>query len=197
MDLSKDGSKLAGVTSEGDLYIWDVKNEYSPSVYKNVLNGNRITSIVFSPAGRDVILGTEKGLIKIVNVSTGVVRKTLSGSSQIEQIVFSNSGRFVAVLDKTNTIRIWNAQDLNHAPLVIRENVAICILTFSPDEKQLLFALKEKDYSIHVSPLRSDVMAKELNTLLKRNMTAEEWDQYVGDDVPYQATCSNLPRNDR
>src|SRR5260221_8631318 len=145
MDLSPDGSKLAGTTSDGNLYIWDVKKDYANSVYKIANDENQITSIAFTPTGRDLVFGNQKGEVKFFSVEAGVVRKTVSGHfSQIEQIVFSNSGRMMAVVDKAGAIRIWNLSNVNLWPLVIKENASIGSLSFSPDESQLLCAMKEK-----------------------------------------------------
>jgi len=37
----------------------------------------------------------------------------------------------------------------------------------------------------------SDLVAKAC-TYLTRNMSLQEWDQYVGNDIPYHVTCQNL-----
>ncbi len=99
----------------------------------------------------------------------------------------------MAVVDKAGAIRIWNLSNVNLWPLVIKENASIGSLSFSPDESQLLCAMKEKDFTIHVWSLAMDTMSKELCSFLKQNMTVEEWDQYIGEDIPYMPTCKDFP----
>lgn len=197
MDLNREGNKLAGATSDGKIFIWDVENNHSISAFQIGSDNNSITAIAITPRGRDIVVGNEKGEIKIVSADNGVVRKILVGRyARIEKIVFSNTGRFMAVLDKKNAIRVFNLADLNKWPQVIGEKNSVGSLTFSPDDTQLFCSINEKEPSIHVWSLRSENIARELCVFLKRNMTKDEWDSYVG-DIMYEATCVNLPRNDK
>lgn len=198
MDLNRDGNKLVGATSEGKLFAWDVKNSHSISAYQIGSVDKRITAVSVTPTGRDVVIGNEKGEIKIVSVDNGNVGKILVGRyAQIEKIIFSTTGRFMAVLDEANVIRVFNMSNLNKWPQVIREKSSVGTLTFSQDDNQIFCSTKEKESSIHVWSLRSENIARELCAFIKSNMTKDDWDSYVGDDTRYEATCVNLPRNDK
>jgi len=196
IDVSRDGSKLAGVTLEGNLYVWDIKKEYSRSVYKISSEGNRITAIAFTPLGRDIVIGDEKGKINFLVVENGAIRRTLSTRSLIKHITFSNLGNLMAVTDKLNVIRIWNLSNLNHLPLMINEKDEIGPVAFSSDGNDMMCATVDKQPSIHVWPLNADAIAKGICKFLSRNMSIDDWEQYVG-SVPYETTCPNLPMNDR
>lgn len=197
MDVSRDGSKLMGVTSEGNLYVWDVKKEYSRSVYKIGDDQSRITAITFTPTGRDIIFGNEKGKINLLTVENGVVKKVRAGNfSEIKTFVFSNLGDLIAVVDKLNVVRVWNFYDLSSWPLMIEEGAPISSVTFSADGSEIICATTEKQPAVHVWPLKTEKMAAGICKFLTSNMSTEDWERYVG-SVPYETTCPNLPANDR
>jgi WD40 repeat protein len=195
MDLSDDGTKLAGVTTSGNLMIWDVMKRFAGVSYKIGVDGGQTTSMAFAPNGRDIFLGTEKGSIKILAAETGIVTRTLLGRFlATEQIIFSSSGKLMAVTDKTNSIRIWNLTDLSKMPLHIKADGAISSVTFSSDDQQIFCAFREKELPVRVWSLVLETMANELCRQLTRNLSKVDWNQYVSPDVDYQATCSGIPK---
>jgi WD40 repeat protein len=197
MDLSSDGNKLAGITVNGKVLIWNVAKDFSESVYKIFEEEDQITAMAFAPNGRDLIFGNKKGEIFFVALESGVIRSKWSWHiSEIKQFVFCNSGTKMAVIDKSNTIRIWNLGEMNLLPILIKENSPIASMSFSPDEKQVLCAT-EKSNSVRVWPLSLEKMAKELCGSVKMNMTAEEWENYVSRELPYESTCADLPSNNK
>ncbi|MBI1769058.1 MAG: hypothetical protein HYR67_11855, partial [Bacteroidetes bacterium] len=136
--------------------------------------------------GKDLIVADDSG--DVIIVRNGIIRKRLSGHhTQVEHIGISPFGKFMVTLSKDMTLCIWNLSDLTKHPLVIKENTSIEGVLFSSDETQVLVSVKNQEFPIHVWPLTMDIMAKRLCSCLKRNMTLEQWEQYVG-DVPYEAT---------
>ncbi len=201
IDLSPDGSKLAGAGVDGNLYIWDIKNNYSATSYR-IIAGKDILALSFMPDGRGVVVGDEYGIVRIVD--SGVVKNTLSGhTSQIEQIKFNFSGQFMATASKDGTVRLWNMKFLNEQPQVLSDHDWVWSVAFTPDDQQLIAGLHSKEetvagvnYSIHAWPTQIPTMASELCKLLNRNMTKEEFELYTG-GLPYESTCSNLPANNK
>ncbi|HEY5826518.1 MAG TPA: High-affnity carbon uptake protein Hat/HatR, partial [Cyclobacteriaceae bacterium] len=86
MDVSHDGNKIAGVTDEGNLYVWDTKHNYEMSTYK--MPTARLTGLSFSPDGLLIIVGNEGGRLWITR--GGIVTKELTGhTSAIEEIKYN------------------------------------------------------------------------------------------------------------
>jgi WD40 repeat protein len=209
IDLSPDGSKLAGGGVNGNLYVWDVKNNYAVNKYP-VLSNDDILTVAFSPKGNtDVIIGAENGELRVV--SSGVVRRVLPGhTSHIESIKFSNSGNFMATSSKDKSIRLWNMSDLNKPPQVLGDKEWVWSMAFTPDDNQIMAGIHAKtskitkgqekvDYTIHAWPTKITAMSSKLCSYINRNMTKEDWEQYVGEveKFPYESTCSSLPKNDK
>lgn len=204
IDLSPDGSKLAGVGEDGNLYMWDVRKNFAATSY-SILKGvlNDLLAVAFTPAGNEVIVGDQTGELRIVN--NGLTRRILSGhTSQIEQIKFSHSGKFMATSSFDRTLRLWNMDKLKEQPQVMSNNDWVWSMAFSPDDEQIMAGMHsntqgvreaDNDYTIHAFPTKIPTMAGELCGKVKRNMSKDEWDLFVAEDLPREITCPNLPAN--
>ncbi len=208
IDLSPDGTKLAGGGVNGNLFIWDVKNNFALNSY-NILNNADILTVAFTPKGNDIIIGGESGELRIV--TSGITRKILTGhSSHIEQIKFSHSGNFMATASKDKTIRLWNLTDLTRQPQVLNDHDWVWSMAFSPDDNQIMAGIhsvvrgikeEDVDFTIHSWPTKINSMSSKLCSYITHNMSKEDWEQYVGTDdangIPYDKTCPNLPSNNK
>jgi len=204
LDLSPDGSKLAGTGSSGNLYVWNIPNNYAPMVYNVLPEGNDILAVAVMPDNLSMVIGDQRGEIRII--TNGLTRRILSGhTSAIEQIKFSNSGKFMATASKDKSIRLWNLEKLREQPLLIRDQEAVYSMVFTPDDSQIMAAGTNtadgnKNYKVSIIqawPTKIQGMAGELCGLLTRNMKKEEWDTFVGEDLPYELTCVNLHANNK
>jgi WD40 repeat protein/energy-coupling factor transporter ATP-binding protein EcfA2 len=203
IDLNPDGTKLVGGGVDGNLFIWDLKNNYAVSAYP-ILNHQDILTVAFTPKGTDVVLGGENGELRIVN--NGIIRRVLSGhTSHIEQIKFSNSGTFMATASKDRSIRLWNLESLKEQPQVLADHDWIWSMAFSPDDNQIMAGIHsintnikpgDVDYTIHAWPTKISSMAGKLCSYITKNLSSEDWDTFVGDGNP-QKTCPNLPANNK
>jgi WD40 repeat protein/energy-coupling factor transporter ATP-binding protein EcfA2 len=206
IDLNSDGTKLAGVGEDGNLFVWDVKKNFTATTYP-ILKGstNDILAVVFHPSNGDLIIGDQKGEIRIV--TNGLVRRVLSGhTSLIQEIKFSHSGKFMATASNDKTLRLWNMDQLQEQPTVLSGNDWVWSMSFSPDDEQIMAGVhsvtqgmreSDTDYTIHAWPTKIGVMSAELCTRIKRNLSKDEWALYVAEDLAQEKTCENLPANNK
>ncbi|HEY9047640.1 MAG TPA: High-affnity carbon uptake protein Hat/HatR [Ohtaekwangia sp.] len=200
--LSADGSKLAGAGENGSLFIWDVKNNFAVTEIKDL--GSHLTSVTFAPEGRRIVVGDNSGLVKIFDMQSGLVVRILSGhTSSIEQIRFNHAGTFMATASKDKTVRLWNVNRLKEQPIVLSDHSDwVWSVAFTPDDEQLLASVhssvetvKGVEHTIHAWPTKIPVMSTVLCDKVKRNINKDEWEIFVGDDLPYESTCASLPAN--
>ncbi len=203
IDLSTDGNKIAGAGENGSLYIWDVKNSFALTEIKDL--GRHLTSVTIAPEGRRIIVGDNTGLLKIYDSQSGFVIRTLPGhESSIEEIQFNHAGTFMATASKDKTVRLWNMNRLKEQPIKLSDHRDwVWSVAFTPDDEQLLASVhsstetvKGVEHTIHAWPTKIPSMAGILCGDVKRNMNKDEWETYVGDDLPYEKTCTDLPPND-
>ncbi len=198
--LSPEGTELAGAGDNGSLFLWDVKNNFAAREIKNLARA--ITAVSYSKDKGQLVIGDYSGQVKILN--NGVIVRTLSGHiSPVEQIKFNHKGNFMATASKDKTVRLWNLSKLNEQPIVLSDHHDwVWSIAFSPDDEQLLAGLQSTaetlkgiEETIHAWPTKIETMSHILCGEISRNMTKEEWDLYVGDDLMYESTCQNYPEN--
>jgi WD40 repeat protein/energy-coupling factor transporter ATP-binding protein EcfA2 len=202
IDLSADGNKIAGAGENGSLYIWDVQINFSVKEIKDL--GTHLTSVTIAPEGRRIIVGDNTGLLKIYDNQTGFVIRTLLGhESSIEEIQFNHAGTFMATASKDKTVRLWNMNRLKEQPIKLSDHRDwVWSVAFTPDDEQLLASvhsstetIKGIEHTIHAWPTKIPSMASILCGDVKRNMNKDEWETYVGDDLPYEQTCADIQPN--
>ena len=201
--MSVDGKRLAGAGASGALYVWDIDNNFAEKVaYKN---SSDLTAITFAPDNRRIIFGDEEGQIKIITEDSNLPPRILSGhEAHIEQIVFNNAGTFLATTSRDHTVRIWNWLIPAQQPIVLKDKEQdewVWSATFSPDDEQLMIGVNNRaektKETIHVWPTKIGTMASSLCSYVGRNLTKDEWDNFVGADLPYEKTCDNFPENNK
>jgi WD40 repeat protein len=201
--MSKDGRRIAGAGASGALYIWDIENNFAERVaYKNPSD---ITALAFAPDNRRIIIGDEEGQVKIVWEDANLPPRVLTGhTAHIETIVFNNSETFVATTSRDHTVRLWNWNKPADQPIVLRDEGQeywVWSATFTPDDEQLMIGVHNNDAksneTIHVWPTKISTMASQLCGYVGRNMTKDEWNTYVGEDLNYERTCENFPANNK
>lgn len=201
LELSPDGTKLAGAGVNGNLFIWDIKNNYAETSI--TIPNASLTAVCFAPDSKTIVAGTTSGQVYIMQ--NGRTVRTLSGhTAGITNIRFNYKGSFMATASKDWSVRLWNYEDFRQQPIVLSDHDWVWNLAFTPDDEQLIAGIQsvketkvgQIDQTIHAWPTRIETMSGILCGFLERNMKKEEWDLYVGSDLDYEQTCPDLPAND-
>lgn len=202
LELSPDGSKLAGAGMNGNLYVWDVKNNYAETLIK--IPNASLTAVSFAPDSKIIVVGTTSGQVFILENSKTI--HALSGHTAIiTNIRFNYEGSFMATASMDGSIRLWNYKNLRMQPIVLSDHDWVWNLAFTPDDEQLMAGIQsvketkvgKVDQTIHAWPTKIETMSEILCGFVSRNMEKDEWDTFVGDDLPYALTCPDLPANNK
>jgi WD40 repeat protein len=89
--------------------MWPVAASCAPSP----ATPRDVTSVAFSPDGRLLASGSYDKTIKLWDVATGSLVRTLSGhTDDVYSVAFSPDGRLLASGSGDETIRLWDISDL-------------------------------------------------------------------------------------
>ena len=119
--FSPDGSTLFSVSASGTAQLWDLATGQAARTLERVAERDAYVSAAFSPNGRmlatgDYYLGKTPPMIRLWNVETGRLEKTLEGhTDHIWDVAFSPDGTNIASCSDDGTIRTW---DVNSGKLL-------------------------------------------------------------------------------
>lgn len=189
---TSDGRTIAYGTRDGKLFEMDVN---SPGQARQVADfgSNHIRSLAYSPGGQILVAGLLNGSLRVLSGNGRQVVATLSGpGSRVADLAYSPDGRYLAAASHDGHVYLWSTSDWSASPIVFSENngfvLAVC---FSGNSRY--FYSGSVDYPRLVGrPSEAAVMVGDFCSLLGRNLTRAEWNQYFGDEIPYEETCPGL-----
>ncbi len=190
--ITSDGKHLAAGFRNGKVLIYDTDTWQS----RTLMEPNPdlpVFAVAFSHNGNWLAVGDLDGRINLWNVENGRVLTTLRGhTARVNDIAFSPDDSMVASAGMDGKVQVWVTADWTLQPVVIGDaEDFVFAVTFSMDSKYLVSG-SSGDYRLMVRPTQTSSMAEDMCNHLHRNMTREEWSNYVGEDIPYAATCPSL-----
>ncbi len=194
IDVDLVGDLLVGGSIDGKLLLYNLKTQKEQLLYDDP--GNPIHAVAFSPDGKWILTGDEKGIVKIFDLNSRNIIKELTGQKgRISSVTFSPDGKLIAAGSFDKTIEMWVVSELDELPIRMTDNDAyVWDIKFTADSKYIMSACADGD--IRIWPTDPGMIAQDMCKEMKRNLTEEEWKTYVGNDIPYRNTCINLLLND-
>jgi WD40 repeat protein len=190
--LTPDGKRLVCGSGNGQIVSFllaDLKKK--PDVIMRREFGTRVTALAFSPDGSQLITGNSAGLVYAWALS-GYEPETfgnqLSGrhTSTVNDIAFTPNGKLLATSSSDWSIHLWNSSSLSQQqqPIVINDfDSWVLAIRFTNDGKRLVACGADK--TVRIRNVDTADLYAELQKKVKRNLTVDEWNKYIGKDIPY------------
>lgn len=189
--FSRSGKLLATGSKDGLARVWDV---FTGGKVAAVNQSSPVNAVDFSP--RDEFLGTAgKGAPCIWDLATGkeVQRIWHDGDPEITDLEFIHEGDLIITASDDGAARVWNLS--TREELVRTEsNDRVWAATLSSDGRYM--AAVSRDGSVRLWAVHPETLIDEACLRLTRNLTKEEWRQYLGDE-PYRNTCPCIECSNR
>jgi WD40 repeat protein len=118
LSFSPDGARLASVSQQGRLCLWDVAAR-KLIASRDTHGGNVIWSVAFSPDGKRLVTAGTDQTVRTWDAGTLEETHVYRGhGSEVWAAIWSADGRQIISSGKDMTIRIWDANPIPPAPTV-------------------------------------------------------------------------------
>ena len=168
----------------------------SSSYFSNVLWGHEsgVWFVAFSPDGQMLASGSRDNTVRLWDLRQPTAAPTvLRGHAEVVwSVAFNPDGQTLVSGSRDKTVRLWDLRQPTAVPTVLwGHQRVVWSVAFSPDGQTL--AAGSLDQTIFIWIARTETLAEKICQQVWRNLTLDEWRQFVGEDLPYARTCPNLP----
>lgn len=200
------GSPVKGLaySSESDLIYLALSNAnlliYSIPT-KAILHELKLKSpasaIHYSNQTNQLALAYEDGSLEIYSLHNPASPSLSSSqparhSSSISQIQFDASGHALLTASYDWTIRLSDFPLTEDKPISLNEHdFWVYDALFSPDGKSIISCSADK--TIRISSIHNSDLAEKLRNSITRDFSQQEWNKYIGQDVPIIPLIPQLP----
>jgi len=180
---------LAWSGSEGILRLENLDTKKSV-LFQN--DNKQITCIAFDAKGKVIAAGSEDSSIQIWKVSSPkkLLKKLWGDNIKVNDIAI-NDDLILASANSDGTVKLWDLKETGNYPRVINGPWTEAFsLAFTSNGRWL--AVGGNNPKILVYPITEELSNKVCQNVM-RNLTSKEWQDFIGDDIDYECTCTNLP----
>lgn len=198
--FSIDGGLLASASWDSTVRIWNVADLAKEPV---ILPAHEaaVQTLEFSPDQQWLATAGNDRVVKLWSLADLHAAPLLlyGMTDAVFDVSFSKDSHWLAAAGLGGNTRLWALADLQEdasadAPVAVTaiygQTGDILSVNFSEDDGWL--AAASKDGSVQFWPIAVTAMLDLACRRAERNFTAEEWEQYFGDE-PYQRTCRAWP----
>src|SRR5713226_4082372 len=195
--FSPDGRLIATGSDDKTARVFEITTGKEIS---RLIPGGSVTALAFSPDGRLIATGSDDKTARVFETSTGKEISQLIPGGSVTALAFSPDGRLIATGSDDKTARVFETSTGKEISQLTEEGIVYAV-NFATDGRTILTADILHDLTTEMlngsvivtrELLRVNDLIKEACSRLTRNLTPEEWAQYIGAGTP-QKTCANLP----
>lgn len=161
------------------------ESESSIRYAEKYINGYTVTAFCALSATR-FALGCKDGSILLFRTDGGIAEKLIGHRASVTTLCTRDNQLFSGSYD--GTLRMWNIGGDKVESAVIWEHSGWIHSSYLYPDGKTIFVGDEQGvlYRIPISP---DHMADAICNQLPRDLTREEWDFYIGSQIPYESYC--------
>lgn len=191
MALNMNGDLIATGSIDTEVRIFLLPSEKQLPI-PAILHDNAVTAVTFSKDGKLLATGSTDRTAKVVDVNTGK-NFIFRHPSEVASVTFSHDSHWLATGATDGFVRIFDLQTGRQVAQINNYLRGIRVVRFSEDDRFIAtVALGPELVSVRRYMVTPEQMTDDACSRLSRNLTREEWSQYIPDE-PQQKTCKELP----
>jgi WD40 repeat protein len=150
------------------------------------------TAMASGPDGQVCAVGTESGNIIVWHLDAQASPPVIlrGHHERTLALTFSSDGSMLASGGADRMIRVWNLRQPKLNPVVLPGHEGgVCSLAFAFKDRLLVSG--GVDGTVRLSISSETVLQEMVHQQISRDLSPEEWAQYVGEDLPYETRSGN------
>lgn len=167
----------------GSVYFIDLNNQ-SKSLFA-VKNPARVEAIDQIESGELIAIGYSDGITRVYT-KTGNLMKEFLGMGSIVALHLNISQDVLAVAYSGKLIRLYSLSDLTKLPIEIKTERPIKDFNINTSSSEILVYTTNR--AIQKFPIKAEWFIDQLKSNVSRKLNEEEWNTFVGSDVPFPST---------
>ncbi len=183
--FSSNGKLVATASADGSVGVWEVGSGKRVAILRHE---SEVSAVAFSPNGKLIATASADRTAGVWEVSSSKRVVRLEHENWVRAIAFSPDGKLIATASADRSARIWQMDSSQQLVRLMFES-SVSDVAFSPDGKYLATASGQM---AEIWLWRPEDLIAAVKPRLKRNLTPEEWKQFLGDE-PYRKTFEDLP----
>jgi hypothetical protein len=187
---SSDGTRIATASDDGSAKVWDA----ATGVEFFTLSGHTaaVWYAAWSSDDTRIVTAGDDGSVRVWDAAAGVEIFSLSGHmAAVWYVAWSSDDTRIVTASDDGSARVWDAATGEEFFTLGRHSGPVVHAAWSSDDTRIVTASYDGSARIFIAD--ADALIEFACTRTGRNLTQEEWQRYMGADVPYRKTCPNLP----
>ncbi|KPL12379.1 MAG: hypothetical protein AMS23_04805 [Bacteroides sp. SM1_62] len=188
--ISGNDQTVAVGTRDGKLLLFSGGGSNTPvELYSET--GNQIMSLAFRNQGNMLISGDQKGFLRIWSVNNRELTfRRKMHQARIIEIKVDPSQRYLATSSTDGRVNVLDLDDTNEPAIeIVNLNGFIYSVEFINRGRNIVVGSKSSNPLVGY-PVRIEDLSNFICPNINRNLSQSEWQNYIGDDVPFEETCS-------
>lgn len=151
------------------------------------------TRVAYNNQGDLLIAGDITGHMYIWDVKSGrLLLDVPAHEDYIYDISFNRTNKLMATASSDKVVKVWDLNNLNNEPIILDDHMwFVFSISFDAHGEKIYSGMQNgrvKEWRINASDY-ADIICGNIS----RNFSQEEWDKFIGSDIPYEKTCVELP----
>jgi WD40 repeat protein len=194
------GTRIVTVSSDNTAKVWDARSGFELFTLSG--HTNKVWQAAWDPAGTRIVTVSEDGTAQLWDARTGARLYTFMGhNGGVYSVEWNSDGTRIVTTSTDRTAKVWDARAGKELFSLIERDRSVLSTAWNSDNTRILTVSLGAQHAVEVWSVRihfakiygADSLIEFACTRTERNLSQDEWERFLGADVPYRVTCPNLP----